>query len=89
MLCVSGRSGFLTLVQVLQEQQEFHHMATDLAESLNVKLDISDIIPERLRQGSVRESLKAMMEVIEEILRFIKDHIDSQSISELRLLDVI
>lgn len=64
-------------------------MSIDLAGSLNVKLDISDIIPERLRQGSVRGSLKAMMEAIEEILKFIKDHIDSQSISELRLLDVL
>ena len=61
-------------------------MAVDLAESLNVKLHLSDIIPERLRQGSVRESLKALMEVIEETLIFIKDHIDSHSISELCLL---
>ena len=61
-------------------------MAVDLAESLNVKLHLSDIIPERLRQGSVRESLKALMEVIEETLKFIKDHIDSHSISELCLL---
>ena len=61
-------------------------MAVDLAESLNVKLHLSDIIPERLRQGSVRESLKAFMEVIEETLIFIKDHVDSHSISELCLL---
>ena len=61
-------------------------MAVDLAESLNVKLHLSDIIPERLRQGSVQKSLKALMDVIEETLKFIKDHIDSHSISELRLL---
>lgn len=61
-------------------------MAVDLAESLNVKLHISDIIPERLRQGSVRESLKALMDAIEETLKFIKDHIESHSISESCLL---
>ena len=61
-------------------------MAVDLAESLNVKLHLSDIIPERLRQGSVQKSLKALMEVIEEALVFIKDHIDSHIISELCLL---
>lgn len=61
-------------------------MAVDLAESLNVKLHLSDIIPERLRQGSVQKSLKALMDVIEETLKFIKDHIGSHSISELYLL---
>lgn len=61
-------------------------MAVDLAESLNVKLYLSDIIPERLRQGSVQKSLKALMGVIEETLVFIKDHIGSHSISEFRLL---
>ena len=41
-----------------KEQQEFHHMTIDLAELLNVKLHLSDIIPEKLRQGSVLKSLK-------------------------------
>lgn len=57
-------------------------MAVDLAELLNVKLHLSDIIPDKLRQGSVRKSLKAMMDVVEEALKFIKDHIDSCSLSK-------
>ena len=59
-------------------------MAVDLAELLNVKLHLSDIIPEKLRQGSVQKSLKTMMDVVEETLKFIKDHIDSSSLSESR-----
>lgn len=50
-------------------------MAVDLTELLTVKLHLSDIIPEKLRQESVQESLKAMMNVIEETLKFIKGHI--------------
>lgn len=64
-------------------------MAANLAELLNTKLHTSNIIPEKLRQGSVQESLKDMLNVIEETLRFIERHIDSHSLSELRLLNAL
>lgn len=70
------------MIKVLQEQQEFNHMAVDLAELLNVKFHLSEIIPEKLRQGSVQISLKAMLNVIEETLTFIKTHINSHSLGK-------
>lgn len=89
MRCFDGDSGILTFQKVLQDQQKFHHMAVDLAEVLNVRLHLSDIIPEKLQQGSVQKSLKSMMDIIEETLEFIQAHLDSHSISELCLNDVI
>ena len=61
-------------------------MAVDLAELLNVKLHLSDIIPEKLRQGSVQKSLKDMLDVIEETLKFIENHINRSSLSEYFLV---
>lgn len=57
-------------------------MAVDLAEMLSVKLHLSDIIPEKLRHSNVRKTLKDMMDVIEETLKFTKAHIDNNSLSE-------
>ena len=62
-------------------------MAVDLAELLSVKFRLSDIIPEKLRQGSVQKSLKTMMDVIEEALVFIKDHINNHSLSKMTLIN--
>lgn len=59
-------------------------MAVELAELLDVKLQLSDIIPEKLRQESVQQSLKTMMNVVEETLEFIKNHINNHSLRELR-----
>lgn len=64
-------------------------MAVDLADMLDVKLQISDIIPEKLRRGSVQKSLKRMVDVIEEILRFIDNNINNHSISEPRYNDAV
>lgn len=47
-------------------------MATDLADLLNVKLQLSYIVPEKLQQGDVQRSLKDLLDVIEEALNFIK-----------------
>ena len=64
-------------------------MAKDLAELLNEKLYLFDIIPEKIRQESVQKSLKAMMDVIEESLNFIKGHIGNHSLREIHILDVL
>ena len=70
--------------QVVQEQQEFRDMATELAELLNIELDHTNIIPDNLRSESVRERLKDMMGVIKEILEFIEAHLNSNSLGEPR-----
>ena len=70
--------------QVVQEQQEFRDMATELAELLNVELDHTNIIPDNIRSESVRERLKDMMGVIEEILKFIEAHLNNSSLGEPR-----
>lgn len=57
-------------------------MAVDLAELLDMKLALSDIIPDRLQLGSVQKSLKCMMDVIEESLTFIKANIENYSLSK-------
>ena len=63
-------------------------MAVELAELLDVKLHLSSIIPEKLQQESVRKSLKTMMNVVEDTLRFIMTHIDNNSLRKLPLLDI-
>ena len=70
--------------QVVQEQQEFRDMATELAELLNIELDHTNIISDNLRSDSVRERLKDMMGVIKEILEFIEAHLNSNSLGEPR-----
>ena len=60
-------------------------MAVELCELLDVKLHLSDIIPEKLRQESVQKSLKALMDVIEETLKFIMSHIDNHSLCKFPL----
>ena len=54
-------------------------MARDLSELLDVQVNLAAIIPENLQSDSVRERLKAMMDVIEEALKFIKARMNDYS----------
>lgn len=55
-------------------------MARDLAELLDIQINLAtNIIPENLRSDSVRERLKAMMDVIEEALKFITARMNDYS----------
>lgn len=71
-------------LQVIREPQEFRDMARDLAELLDVQINQADIIPENLRSDSVRDRLKDVMKVIEEILKFIEARMKDYSLGRLR-----
>ena len=64
-------------------------MAVELTELLDFKVHLSDIIPEKLRQESVRECLKVMMNAVEETLKFMLSHIDNHSLRKFPLLDLL
>lgn len=57
-------------------------MAKELAELLNVELNLTNIIPDNLRSESVRGHIKNMLDVIEETLRFIEARMNSYSLGE-------
>ena len=59
-------------------------MAKELAEVLDVELDLTSIIPYDLRSESVRKPLKHMTDVIEETLNFIAARMKRKSLGELR-----
>lgn len=52
---------------------------------LDVELNQTNIIPENLRSGSVREHLKSLLDVIEETLRFIKGSMVRFKLGMLRI----
>ena len=68
--------------QVVQEQQEFRDIAKDLAELLNVELNLANIIPDDLRSESVLGPLKHLMDVVAEILKFIDARMSRNSLSK-------
>ena len=72
----------LSFFQVIQEQQEFRDIAKDLAELLNVELNLANIIPDDLRSESVLGPLKHLMDVVAEILKFIDARMIRNSLSK-------
>ena len=72
----------LSFFQVIQEQQEFRDTAKDLAELLNVELNLANIIPDDLRSESVPGPLKRLMDVIAETLKFIDARMNRNTLSK-------
>ena len=78
------------LPQKLREQRDCHRAAVDLMETITNRLPLKDILPVNMQNAHVRSTLRSMLGVMEQALRFLLQYAHTPAYSEWEaLLDTL